>query len=286
MVNMKCYFNIYKLFMKLFLFFVIFIFSLQAQATKIISIGVCSDLWALALFPKDEILSLTKGADNLTISPYTKIAGSIPKHKGTLEDVLAYNPDMIIGDDYTDPFLAKNIKRLGLSYKHINLVNKLDQWQLETIRIGEMLNKKQKAQEIVKEYSPLWKEILLNKKKLEEKNIGLVANFRPAGYTSGTLSLTDDVIKYIGGTSLAQKNNYAFNTQISLEKLLLEKPNRLLFDLRYENNGSNAQKILKHPALSSLKNLPKNFFPLRYGFCLSPESLKGVLKLQEEILNE
>jgi iron complex transport system substrate-binding protein len=89
--------------------------ALAADALpKVASINVCADQHVLALADPEQILSISWLATDAAESLFAAEAGRYPLNYGTAEELLAFEPDVVLAGTYTSPFARSMLRRLGM----------------------------------------------------------------------------------------------------------------------------------------------------------------------------
>jgi iron complex transport system substrate-binding protein len=262
-----------------------FVKNSYAESMRIVSAGLCSDNWVMALSNKKDIVAVTRGADNKNLSPYADDAKNIPKHDGTLESILSHKPDRVVGDIYMNPAVINGLKRLNIPYFEIPISEKLTDWQKITLQAGKILYQNQKAKNLIETMMPVWNEINKEPHHTHQKPVAVI--FRPAGYSVGTQSLAGDILPYLGVYSLSQKLGLKQTNIMSLENLIFYHPDIMIKDLTNNNHLTLSNILLSHRALKDYQKQIKTYsFGLENWFCLSPKTLPAVLRLKQHIATD
>ena len=251
---------------------------------KIVSAGLCADGWLLELADKKNIAGVTRGASSEKISAYVHEAENIPTHNGTIEQIMALKPDLVLIDIYTRPNVKPLLERFGITVKNIPLSSKMSDWQMILQKAGGVLHKQDKANKLKEKLLPVWK----NLSPTEKFRHSLTAViFRPGGYSPGMNTLMGDVLETIGIENLASRLKLENTPILSLETLLYHKADMLIRDIHVKEKHSLSDMLLFHPALKYYQKQIRTYdFDLKYWFCLTPRTLLQTKKLKQKILQD
>lgn len=256
----------------------------QENYRRIVSAGLCADGWLLELADKNIIAGVTRGASSEKISAYVPEAKDIPTHNGTIEQIMALKPDMVLVDIYTRPNVRPLLERFGIIVKNIPLSNKMSDWKMILQKAGQALDKQDKASRLKEKLLPVWQ----NLTPTEQFRHSLTAViFRPSGYSPGMNTLMGDVLETIGVQNLATHLKMKNTPILPIETLLYHKADILIRDIAVKERHSLSDMVLFHPALKNYqKQIHTYDFDLKYWFCLTPKTLLQTEKLKQRILQD
>ena len=97
-----------------------------APPQRIVSINICGDLLALSLAPRARIASVTFLAADPRMSPIAEAADGIPLNYGKAEEVLAFEPDLVLAGRHTTRATVALLERLGYPVIKLDIAQSLD----------------------------------------------------------------------------------------------------------------------------------------------------------------
>ena len=80
---------------------------------RIVSLGLCTDQLALLMLERTRIASLTHEATNAESSYMAAEAQGITQHNATAEDIIRFQPDLVISTTFGSPDTVRILKQLG-----------------------------------------------------------------------------------------------------------------------------------------------------------------------------
>ncbi len=86
----------------------------SAAPRRIMSINQCADQLVLALLPPSRIVSVSWLSRDPATSQMAAAARRVPANRGSAEEVLRAQPDLVIAGSYTTPATRALVRRLGI----------------------------------------------------------------------------------------------------------------------------------------------------------------------------
>ena len=250
-----------------------------SQPKRIISVGLCADAWTVALAPRENIVAVTRGARNESISAYTEELKAFPVNNGQAESVYALKPDLVVADSYTRPSTISTLKRLGIKVAVLPLPTKAGDWRKPLMKAGEVFGAEDKARVIAEQMQSD-----LTALQAPIKSDKLAAIFRPGGYSPGGKTLAGNILQTSGARNLSDTLGRGGSEIMGLETLIYHKPDVIIHDYGKKNAGTLAGMLLKHPVLTDfMRNRETIDFPLKYWFCLTPKTFEAALRLKDSL---
>lgn len=227
---------------------------------RIVSLNVCADQYLLALADPNQIAALSSNARDPALSAATGKARGFRLLRRPAEEVLAIQPDLIlgypIGDDRVAGAPPGDWRTLGLasaeSYGAI-----LDQIRQVARAVG---------------YADRGEALIARMNRdlaaLPRRGRGAVAAYyQRRGYMTGTGTLIDDLMHRVGLTNLAGKLGKPSLAQVSLEEMVAARPDWLIVESATDRVVDQGTEMLHHPAL---RTIPRISLPQSWTVCGGP----------------
>ncbi|XOB60829.1 ABC transporter substrate-binding protein [Campylobacterota bacterium DY0563] len=228
-------------------------------------LGLISNLVAgeriVALSPSlnEIVFALGSGKDivaNTLHSDYPEESKNILKVGGystiSLEKILLSKPTLVFTQDY-DEKLLKNLESLNLNYYSFKTDN-LESIQNTIIKIGNILNKQNRAEAIIEEINTNLDSL---KNIIKDKKIMVVISPRldlnRSVYISGNNLYFNDIIKYSGNQNAYQSKSKS-QPVVNMEKIINMNPDIVVLLAPFMHS----QNLTKEQLKSSWKKLPIN----------------------------
>ena len=215
------------------------------RPTRIISLDLCADQYLFALADRSQILALSRNADDPGLSAIADRVSGIREVKGSAEEVLRLQPDLVLVGPYQPAHAMRMIGQMQYPTSAITGDSNVDDI-IGNIRSvakavghvdrGERLIADMKAQLAVHD---------------EELGAGRVAAYyQRRGFVTGTGTLVDDLMRRIGLRNLAATDDFGVLGRLSVEEMALKRPDFLIMEegsLRPNDRGT---EMLTHPVLA------------------------------------
>ncbi len=247
---------------------------------RIVSLGLCTDQLLLQMVERDRIASLTYKSVDKSMSYMAPFVGDIPLNRASVEEVLPYQPDLIVSSAYGARDTVRLLKQLGYPVKTIPLAESVDEIYSMLRLAAKWFGVEQKAEQMI---DSMQKEILDIQRNNAHKPEKSVIVYSPNGYTIGASALENDVMRLAGYKNLAAELGIKRFKKISLEQLIAANPDALLIDNHVYNRDSLAHQQLNHPVIR--KMVPKEqqlFIPSRLRACGGTMTVEAIRYLADK----
>jgi iron complex transport system substrate-binding protein len=240
----------------------------QTKPQRIVSIGLCADQLLLQMAERWQISSLTNWAANPEMSYMVDTIGDIPLNSASVEEIIPYRPDLVVGSSFAAWDTSRFLRQLGYQVKLIEPPTSIDEIYAMLIEFGEWTGNQSVAREMIATMQRQILEIQLRYADRPEKTMIV---YSPNGYTIGANTLENDVMKHAGFRNLAAEMGIVGFQKISLEKLAAAKPDFLQLDSRLTSSISLATAYTSHPVLDKIiDHKDPLFIPTRLRICAGP----------------
>lgn len=252
----------------------------DTKPQRIVSLGLCTDQLLLLMADKAHIASLTSKANDPLMSYMAEAVGDIPLNNAAVEDVIPYNPDLVLASRFASQDSVRMLRTLGYRVELIDLPTRIDE-VYELVRlVGYWIGESENAENLV---AGMQSELEMIRKRNEGKKVLKAIIYSPNGYTIGSNTLENDVLKTAGYINIAEQLGIDRFQKISLEKLIQSKPDVLLIDNHVYNKNSLASKHIVHPVLDRIVPEQRQLFiPSRFRACPGPMTVDAVAYLADK----
>jgi iron complex transport system substrate-binding protein len=214
-------------------------------AERVVSINVCGDLLALALAPRSHIASLSFLASDPAVSPLVAEARGIPTNRGRAEEVLAFDPDLVLAGRHTTRSTVALLERLGYRVLVLDVADSLDEARGQIATVAAALGVEERGRAMIAALD----ERVAAAAPAPGSRRPLAVLYRPNGFTAGPGSLPGSLMHAAGFDNLAARAGIRHWGILPLEVLLLARPQVLVFDGAADAAPAVAAQVLEHPAL-------------------------------------
>jgi len=220
-----------------------------APPQRIVSINICGDLLALSLAPRSRIASVTFLAADPVMSPIAAAADGVPLNYGKAEEVLAFEPDLVLAGRYTTRATVALLERLGYPVVELDIAQSLDDVRTQIRVAAAAMGVADAGEDMI---ATLDSRIEAAAAEGGESR-PLAAAYGPNGFTPGPRTLSGSLIELAGFENLAARAGIRYWGNLSLENLLLARPDVLIIEAEDDHAHALASQILAHPALLDLR---------------------------------
>lgn len=218
----------------------------QPRPQRIVSTGLCADQLLLMMADRSQIASLSSFATDPNMSYMIDAVGDLPLNNSSVEEVIPYQPDLIVGSSFAAWDTTRFLRHMGYEVKLVNLPTTLEETYTLLREFGQWTGNEARAQEMIEQMKA---EIQAIKSRYAHRPQKSVIVYSPNGYTIGANTLENDILQQAGYRNLAVEMGIDGFQQISLERLIATKPDFLYIDNNVINNDSLASAYISHPAL-------------------------------------
>lgn len=215
---------------------------------RIVSINLCADELALRLAKPATLKSVSSLARINIGSNVSELTRDIPDNYGTVEELMALKPDLIVAGRFTTRNTVALLRRLGVNVVDLDVPTSIAGVREQIREAGALFHSQDKTEAVLRDFDARLRAVDAGGAKPS------AVVLRTAGFTTGEGSLLDDVLKHAGMTNLVGSGPLAGYEQLPLEFVLEAKPDILILAGDPLAPPSLATGILDHPALKRLKD--------------------------------
>lgn len=244
---------------------------------RVVSVNLCTDQLLVMLLPATRIASLSRlavdaGISQLRASQLQSLA-NIPLNTGLAEEILPLNPDLLVAGRYTAQPTVALLQRLGVPLLRLDIAHSLADIRQHLRQLGSALAVETRAETLIDQFDARLAALRI----ADPAARPLAIYLEPNGYTAGTGSLVDDIMRQAGLRNLGAELGIAGHGKVSLEQVLMAGPELLVLDQPGSAYPSLATEFLSHPALQALaQRVPRVMIPPRLWICGLPSSLDAL----------
>lgn len=247
---------------------------------RIVSIGLCTDQLLLMMAQRSQIASLTSSATDQQMSYMAEAVGDIPLNNSSVEEIIPYRPDLIVGSHFAARDTTRFLRQLGYEVRLVTLPRTVEEIYRQLTRFGEWTGNQARAADIIKEMK---QEIIDIQARYAHRPEKTTIIYSPNGYTIGANTLENDVLKHAGFRNLSAEMGIVGFKKISLEKVIAARPDFLQIDNHVYNQNSLASRYIGHPVLSKLAGEQEQLFiPSRIRACAGPMVTEAIAYLAQK----
>lgn len=251
--------------------------SAATAAQRVVSMNLCTDQLAMLLTGPKQLISVSSLAADPQYSTMAQEARAYHLNRGQAEEIAFLRPDLVLAGQYTTQATVDMIKRLGYHVEIFEPENSIADIKRNLRKMGAVLGQIPRAEALIAQmdhdlaqidYIPEQQEALL---------------YYASGYTSGSGSLADDILRHAGLKNKAVELGLPAGGTLSLEDLILSAPQVLLRGQSYAT-PSRGQEMLTHPALQKMLEPPRKAYDTGPEWtCGTPATLAMIADLAAKV---
>lgn len=241
---------------------------------RIVSLNPCTDAILAEVADPQQILGLSAySSDPAASSMDLAVARGFPATGGTVEEVVALRPDLVVGSDFIAPATRGALARLGLRYEAFGIAPTVDASLAQVRALAALAGHPERGEALVRRIEAT-----------------LAANAAPAGpavpalvwqsggIVPGEATLIADLLRRTGFANAAAARGLGQADVLPLERLFADPP-RLI--LAAGNPAANEDRMLAHPALAGLADTRRERLDPSLLWCGGPTIVRAAQRLSE-----
>jgi len=251
-----------------------------AKPAKIVSINLCADQLVLALAEKERIVSLSHLAADRELSQAAGSVGAIPLNGGRAEEIIAFEPDLIVAGRYAAKAAISVLRKLGYRVLELDIARSFQDIRDQILELGAALGEEEKARSLVKDMDGRLDRLASTHPNAPDVSRPSALFLQPNSHVAGSGSLVDAVMAEAGLVNAAAQNGIRGFGMLPMEKLILARPDILILDEQANKSTGLSYQMLNHPALNVLKRHATGItMPNRLWVCGTPATVEAAERL-------
>lgn len=214
-----------------------------ADAPRIASLNLCTDVLLLEAVPSSTRLLLTALAADPNLSPYAARAARQARHRGLAEEILAFEPDWVVAEIGHAEAVQALLVRAGVELLVLPSAADMTAYEKNLARVSERLGIPAPSPIAPRHAAAEWQAMPVDT--APETALVLAGN----AYAPGPETLADDLLAAAGLQDARVSLDLKTGGEISLETLLLHPPGFLVRSAAANGSKSLAEALLTHRAL-------------------------------------
>jgi iron complex transport system substrate-binding protein len=252
---------------------------------RVMSLNLCTDQLLLQLLPRERIASvsfLSSSAENafLTAESY-----GVPVNYGTSEEVLRYNPDLVVAGTTTTVPVRALLTRIGMPLVEVPPAENFEQIRSVTRMIARAVGEEQKAERLLQEMDAILAELAAT---APSERI-VVAGWDGAGNVPLKGTLFDAILTAAGGINVAANITtnigYGQVAAFDLEQLVAMRPDIIALGNSRIGKPDLGNEQLQHRIVRRLYSGRQITYPETLYSCGLPQSAAAARDLRRAMLD-
>lgn len=248
---------------------------------RIVSLNLCTDQILLQLVDPARIAALSRLAQRPDSSMLAQAARGIPVVKGSAEEVLALQPDLVLVGTHTTLHTTQMLRHFGIPVLVVPGADSFADAQAQILLVARSTGDEAQGQQLVQRMQAAQQRLAASVagESPDAAQRPAAALYAVNGHSAGVGTIYDDMLTLAGwrnATADAGVQRYGY---LPLERLVAQNPRMLLLP-RYDHNARGAQRPLEHPVLAQL-DIQRLELPSRMTICGGPWNIAAAEQLAQ-----
>jgi iron complex transport system substrate-binding protein len=213
----------------------------------VMSLSMCTDDLLLELLPPERIASVTYYSRDPGNSYQWPQAAKVRVNWGTVEEVLAEKPDLVLAGTYTTPAARSLLKKLGWPLLEVAPAADFDQIRAATRQVAHALERDAAGEALIAKMDSTLQALAASK----PQQIIRVAAWGEGGSIPGKGSLFDAILEAAGGVNVAATLDGRY-TSFEVEQLIAAHPDVLAYASDIGDTPGRNTEVAQHPLIRKL----------------------------------
>ncbi len=251
----------------------------SARPARIASVDLCADVLVLKLARRERIVTVSHLASDHAISTVLEEARGLPSNDGQVEELVRHKPDIVVALNTYPAARVGLLRSFGVRTVLIKSPSSIADVRETILQVADAVGEPERGRRMVGEIERRLAAVARTRRGPHP----LAVVYGPAGSTSGTGTLVNEILNLAGWRNLAAEKGIRMWGNIPLEPVLARRPDAIIVDYQDYGGLSLAEALLDHPAITKMGGLGRVIrVPSGFWLCSSPEVADAVEMLALE----
>jgi iron complex transport system substrate-binding protein len=246
----------------------------------VMSLSMCTDDLLLDLLPPERIASVTYYSRDPSNSYQWPQAAQVAVNWGTVEEVLAQKPDLVLAGTYTTPEARSLLKKMHLPLLEVAPAADFDEIRAITRQVAHALHRDAVGEALISKMDSTLQELTATKPVRSIR----VAAWGEGGNIPGKGTMFDTILTAAGGVNIAASVDGQGYTSFDVEQLLLARPDVLAYASQVTDTPGLNTELALHPLIRKLYAGRSVTYPSALYSCGVVESADAAVELRASLL--
>jgi iron complex transport system substrate-binding protein len=244
----------------------------------VMSLSMCTDDLLLELLPPERIASVTYYSRDPSNSYQWPQAAKVRINSGTVEEVLAEKPDLILAGTYTTPAARALLKKLRLPLLEVPPAEDFNEVRAVTRQVAHALGREQVGEALIAKMDSTLQELAASRPPRSIR----VAAWGEGGAIPGRGTMFDSILRAAGGINIAASLDGAY-TSFDVEQLLMAHPDILAYASHITDTPGRNTDLALHPLILKLFARRRVTYPSALYSCGVVQSADAAVALRASL---
>jgi iron complex transport system substrate-binding protein len=239
----------------------------------IVSLNPCTDAILAEVADPAQLLAISSYSHDPAASSLGLAAAKRwPATRGTVEEVFALHPDLVVDGTYTSPATRDAFALLGLRLEQVGIAPTVEASVGQVRQLAALAGHPERGEALARRI-----EAAVAAAEVKGAPVPAII-WQSGGIVAGQGTLIDDLLRRTGFSNAAAARGLQQATYLPLEQVLASPP-RVIFAAG--NGASNEDRLLRHPALAGLRGTKREQLEPSLLWCGGPTIIRAAARLGE-----
>ncbi|MDG6078440.1 iron ABC transporter substrate-binding protein [Erythrobacter litoralis] len=240
----------------------------ERASPTIVSLNPCTDAILARVTEPGQLLAISHySKDPRSTSMPAAEAARYPATGGTVEEVLALDPDVVVASTFIAPATKAAMDDLGLRVVMFGAASSIAESEAQVQDLAALAGHPDRGDRLVRSI-----ELALAEARSSAESVE-AALWQPGGIVPGKTSLIIDLLRSTGFSSYSANRNMAQADYLPLEQVVADPPEVLLV--------AGSEEGQRHPVLDNLPAMRREMLDTRLLYCGGPTIIRAAERLAE-----
>jgi iron complex transport system substrate-binding protein len=248
----------------------------SATLPRVVSLNPCTDAILAEVADPPQILAISHYSKDPRSSSMTPAnAARFPATRGSVEEVLALQPDLVLGTSFTDPAAARAYDRLGLRLERLGIARNVAESRTQIRQIAALVGHAERGEALIARIDRALAQAAPTPHAVPVPAVV----WQSGGIVPGSDALIVELMKRTGFANYAAQQGLGQADFLSLEAILAHPPQVLFMVREGADTGESSDRLRFHPALDDLGRTQRERLDARFLYCGGPTIITAVTHL-------
>ncbi|WP_098107056.1 helical backbone metal receptor [Novosphingobium sp. PC22D] len=246
-----------------------------ARHPTIVSLNPCSDAVLAEVAAPGQLLAISHYShDPASSSMDIDLARRFPSVSGSVEEIAALSPDVVVAGTFLPPSSTAALEKLGIRVMKVSIARNVMESEGQVRELAKLVGAPEKGRELVASM-----EAALNRAAPAKGAPAVPAIvWQSGGIVAGDDSLVADLLRRTGFANAAAARGLGQADYLPLESIVAEPPRVIL---AAGDGASQESRMLRHPALAGLSGTERASFESSLLWCGGPTVIRAAERLAQ-----
>ena len=242
---------------------------------RILSLNPCADAVLAQVAGPDQILALSHYShDPRATSMDIATARRFAVTGGTVEEILALSPDVVVAGTFLPPTTAQALSRLGIRVERLPIARNVPESMAQLRHLAELAGQAERGKALIGQIEAA---LAAAAPPAGHRPVAAVI-WQSGGIVPGRDELVSDLLARTGFASHSAARGLGQAAYLPLEAMLTDPPQVIL---TAGTPGDGEDRMLAHPALDALAGVRKERFAPDLLYCGGPTIIRAAQRLAQ-----